>query len=137
VNTHAWPKCASPFWISHQSTWVVRADRQAKGRRFATSFRSDLNLTGGDPVIARVGTTHAGYVFLALTTIGKDEKGRMIDAAGDAFGCRGDAPGPISLKPTAGGCESASPDDLRRAARRMLHDDQSPGRVAWIGPGAP
>ena len=137
VDTQVWPRCASPFWISRQSALVVRTRPGPSGAAPASSYRADLSLTWGDPLIVKAGMPGDGYVYLALAGVEHDEKGRMIAAVGAAFACRAGAPGPISLKPSGGGCELASPDDLRRAARQSLRDEGSLTRVAWVAPGAP
>jgi hypothetical protein len=84
-----------------------------------------------------VGTPRDGYIFLALAKLDRDAKGRMVGATGAAFACRGEAAGPISLKPNTGGCELASLEDMRRAAQETLQDENALTRVAWVAPGAP
>ncbi len=102
-----------------------------------SSYRADLRLRPGEPLIAQVGTPKDGYIFLALAQLNRDDRGRMVGAAGAAFACRGEAAGPISLRPNTGGCELVSPEALRRAARDSLQDQASLSRVAWVAPGAP
>ena len=137
IDTQVWPKCASPFWISQQSALVVQTRPGPHGDAPATSYRAELSLTEGDPLIVKAGTLRDGSVFLALARVERDEKGRMVGAVGAAFACRAGGPGPISLKPSAGGCELASPDDLRIAARQSLLDEAGLTRVTWVAPGAP
>jgi hypothetical protein len=138
VDTRAWPRCASPFWISHQAALIVRTrpgpdDDHAP----ASSYRADLHLIPGDPLIIKVGTPGDGYVYLALARLVRDDHGRLSGAVGAAFACRTGAPGPISLKPNAGGCELVAPEDLRRAARQSLRDESGLTRVAWVAQGVP
>jgi hypothetical protein len=61
ANIHAWPSCASPFWISGDQALVILSG-QFGGRwgLHDVSYAAKLNLTPGDPVIARVGTEKDG-----------------------------------------------------------------------------
>ncbi|HWA61835.1 MAG TPA: hypothetical protein VG939_10690 [Caulobacteraceae bacterium] len=137
TNFQAWPKCASPFWISHGTAMIVRS-RGDRARTMTTeSYRAQYTLAAGDPVIAQVGSAKDGYMFLALTELAKDDQGRMIGAAGAAFACPGPRLGVIALRPTDNGCDTAPPDTLRAAAVETLQDHASLSRVAWIAPGAP
>lgn len=94
-------------------------------------------MTLGDPLIVQVGTPHDGYVYLALASLDRDAKGRLVGAVGSAFACRGEASGPISLKPNTGGCELASDEEMHRAAQETLKDVAGLSRIAWVAPGAP
>ena len=136
TDIHAWPKCASPFWISRGKALVVHT----MPNRHATtdsSFAADYSLAPGNPVIAQVGTEKDGYVFLALTDLSKDDQGRLIGATGAAVACPTPAAGDISLKPSLNGCDTRSLEDVRRAAVLTLQDRAALTAVAWIAPGAP
>jgi hypothetical protein len=137
INVGAWPKCASPFWISRGSAVVVRTKAARSGRAFNHSYRAGFSLSGADPLIAQVGNAKDGYLFLALTKLAHDDQGRVIAATGAAVACPGPADGAISLTPTAGGCEAASADGVREAARATLLDQSLLTRVAWIADGTP
>jgi hypothetical protein len=137
LDTHQWPRCASPFWISHESALIVGSRPGPKGSAPSASFRVDVRLTAGDPLIVQVGTPQDGYVFLALDKLDRDDSGLLVGAIGSAFACHGAAGGPISLKPITGGCELVSEEELRRAARETLQDETGLSRVAWVAPGAP
>ena len=137
VNVRAWPKCASPFWISGGAAVVVRTRAGLRGSTPDHSYRAGISLAGADPLIAQVGDGKAGHRSLALIQLARDDKGRLVGAAGAAFACPGQTGGPISLKANASGCEAVSSDDLRMAARAMLRDQPALTRVAWIAPGAP
>ena len=137
VNVGAWPKCASPFWISRGSAVVVRTRAGPRGKTPDHSYRAGFSLAGVDPLIAQVGNGRDGRLYLALIQLARDDKGRLIGAAGAAFACPGQAVGPIRLKPNTSGCEAVSSDGLRRAARATLRDQGPLTRVAWIAPGAP
>ncbi len=138
TNFRAWPKCASPFWISRE-TAVVVTSKFEPGRAKAPdrSYRADYRLAAGDPVIAQVGTQKDGYMFLALTEVSRDDQGRMVGATGAAFACPTPIMGSISLRPNLNGCDNAPPDSVRAAARETLQDHTALSRVAWIAPGAP
>jgi hypothetical protein len=137
ANFGAWPACASPFWISRGSAVVVRTRAAPSGKALDHSYRADLSLTGADPVIAELGNDRDGYLFLALTGLAHDDKGRLIAAIGAAVSCPGQSDGPISATPTAGGCEAVSADGVRKAAQATLGDPSVLTRVAWIAAGAP
>lgn len=138
ANFKAWPHCASPFWISRDTAVVVRSLPAArKGVAPDQSYRADYRLAAGDPVIAQVGTEKDGYLFLALTELSRDEQGRLVAASGAAFACAGAAAGPIALRPNLNGCDTESPDGVRRAAQETLGDHAALSRVAWIASGAP
>jgi hypothetical protein len=101
------------------------------------SYAAKLNLTPGDPVIARVGTEKDGYVFLALTDLARDEQGRLIGALGAAVACPGTAHGGLVLRPNLNGCDKGDPDGVRRAAEAALQDRATLTQVSWIAAGAP
>ncbi len=138
ANIHAWPKCASPFWISRGKALVVRT-LLGKHHPASTdaSYAADYSLAAGDPVIAQVGTEKDGYVFLALTDLAEDTQGRLIGATGAAVACPTPTVGEISLKPSLNGCDTQSLADVRRAAVETLQDRGALTEVAWIAPGAP
>ena len=138
ANIHAWPKCASPFWISRGKALVVRTflNKHSPSTTDA-SFSADYSLAPGNPVIAQVGTEKDGYVFLALTDLAKDDQGRLIGATGAAVACPSPTGGEISLKPSLNGCDTQSLADVRRAAVETLQDHGALTEVAWIAPGAP
>jgi len=137
LDTHQWPRCASPFWISHESALIVGSRPGPKGSAPSASFRVGVRLTAGDPLIVQVGTPQDGYVFLALDKLDRDASGLLVGAIGSAFACHGAAAGSISLKPITGGCELVPEEELRRAARETLQDETGLTRVAWVAPGAP
>jgi hypothetical protein len=135
TNFQSWPKCASPFWISHGMAMIVRS--RPGPRAPNQSYRAEYRLAAGDPVIAQVGSDKDGYLFLALTDVAKDNQGRMVAATGAAFACPAPRRSRIALQPTATGCDNADPDALRQAARDTLADRASLTRVEWIASGAP
>jgi len=137
ANFKAWPHCASPFWISRDTALVVRSIPRARGASPDQSYRADYRLAAGDPMIAQVGSEKDGYLFLALTELARDERGRLVAASGAAFACAKTPIGPIALRPTLNGCDTESPDGVRRAAQETLGDHAALSRVAWIAPGAP
>jgi len=137
ANVGAWPRCASPFWINQGSAVVVRTRAAARGQALSHSYRADVSLAGADPTIAQVGNENGGYLFFALVDLAHDDQGRVIAAIGAAVACPGQSDGAISATPNAGGCEAASPGDMRRAARATLRDQNLLTRVAWIAAGAP
>ena len=135
ANTRAWPRCASPFWISRDSAVVVKS--MPGGRAVDQSYRADYRLAAGDPVIAQVGSPKDGYLFLALTELSRDHQGRLIGAAGAAFACPKPGLSRVAMKPNDNGCETETPDGVRRAAQETLDDQAALVRVAWIASGAP
>jgi hypothetical protein len=137
VNFKAWPHCASPFWISRDTAVVVRSLPGVRRAPADQSYRADYRLAAGDPLIAQVGTAKDGYLFLALTELSRDERGRLVAASGAAFVCAKATSGPIALKPNLNGCDTESPEGVRRAARQTLGDHVALSRVAWIASGAP
>ena len=137
ANIHAWPKCASPFWISRDKALVVRSAATKRRPSNDASFVADYSLAPGDPVIAQVGTQKAGYLFLVLTHLAKDDQGRLIDAVGAAVACPKPVGDELSLKPSLNGCDTESLSDVRKAAAETLLDQDALTEVAWIAPGAP
>ena len=137
ANTQAWPKCAQPFWIGHDTAVVVRAHPAKGGGASEQSYRADYRIAAGEPVIAQVGNQHDGYLFLALTELDRDEQGRMIGASGAAFFCRQPTLGRVSLRPSDNGCDAVEPAVVRQAAAETLQDTALLSRMAWIAPGSP
>lgn len=137
ADLRAWPKCASPFWINRDSAVVVRSKPGRRGHAPDTSYRTDYRLAAGDPLIAQVGNARDGFVFLALTELARDDQGRLVSATGAAFGCATPTQGAISLRPNQNGCESQTPEALRKVAWESLQNPAALTRVAWIAPGAP
>jgi hypothetical protein len=138
ANINAWPKCASPFWISRGKALVVRSASGRTKSLLDASYAADYRLDGGDPVIAQVGTEKDGYLFLALTNLAKDNQGRLVGATGAAVACPKLTPaGGLSAKPNMNGCESVSAEAVRKAAVLTLQDRTALTEVAWIAPGAP
>jgi hypothetical protein len=138
INFKSWPHCASPFWISRDSAVVVQSlPGLRNGPSPDRSYRTDFSLAAGDPVIAQVGNAKDGYLFLALTELSRDEHGRLVAASGAAFVCAKASGGPIALAPNLNGCDTESPDGVRRAAQQTLGDHVVLSRVAWIASGAP
>ena len=137
ANFGHWPRCASPFWISHGSAVVVRSQPAPDGAAEGRSYRTDYRLAAGDPVIAQIGDQRAGYLYLALTELGRNAQGRLIAAAGVPFACPRPGDGAIKLAPNLNGCETQSPATIRKLAFDTLQDHAELSRVAWIAPGAP
>lgn len=137
ADLRAWPKCASPFSINRNSAVVVRSKTGPNGKTPDESYRADYRIAAGDPVIAQVGNAKDGYLFLALTELSRDDQGRMVAATGAAFACDRPGDGAISLKPSSNGCESQSPEAIRKVAWSTLQNPAALARVAWIAPGAP
>ena len=136
-NIRAWPTCASPFWIAGGKALVIRAEPRGRRALIEASYAADYRLAAGDPVIAQVGTAKDGYVFLALTDLARDDRGRLVGATGAAVACAGADGGALALKPNANGCGEADPQLVRKAAGLALRDRAGLSRVAWIAPGAP
>ena len=132
-----WPRCASPFWINRGTAVVVRSRAAPDGAAQRSSYRTDYRLAAGDPVIAQIGDDRAGYLFLALTELGRNAQGRLIAAAGLPFACPKPGDGAIKLAPNVNGCETQSPATIRKLAFDTLRDHAELSRVAWIAPGAP
>jgi hypothetical protein len=137
ANIHAWPKCASPFWISGGKAMVIRIDQSGSRYLRDASYIADFRLTGGDPVIAQVGTQKDGYLFLALTDLARDDQGQLIGAIGAAVACPQPESVSLSAKPSLNGCASEPPETVREAAMMTLQDRAGLTEVAWIAPGAP
>jgi hypothetical protein len=138
ANIHAWPSCASPFWISGDQALVILSGQfGGQWGLHDVSYAAKLNLTPGDPMIARVGTEKDGYVFLALTDLTRDDQGRLIGAVGAAVACPGMPQGELVLRPNLNGCDKGDPDGVRRAAEAALKDRASLTQVSWIAAGAP
>jgi hypothetical protein len=137
INFKAWPKCAQPFWISRETAVMVRSLPGRGGTSPDQSYRADYRLAAGDPVIAQVGNAKDGFLYLALTELARDDQGRLIAATGAAFACPKPADGAIRLRPNLNGCESESPEAMRKVASETLADHAALMRVAWIAPGAP
>ena len=137
TNIRKWPTCASPFWISRGRAMVIRTAARGVAGHADSSFAAEYHLAGGDPVIAQVGTQKDGYLFLALTQLSTDDQGQLIGAMGAAIACPKPEQGVLLIKPNLNGCESQSPEAVRRAAAVALQDQTSLNEVAWIAPGAP
>jgi hypothetical protein len=137
TNFDRWPKCASPFWINRNSAVVVSSRAARDGENPDRSYRTDYRLAAGDPVIAQIGDDRAGYLYLALTELARDDQGRLIAAAGVPFACPPPADGAIDLAPSSNGCESKSAETIRKLASETLQDHAELTRVTWIAPGAP
>lgn len=137
IDIAAWPKCASPFWISGGSAVVVRTRPSPGGAALDHSYRAEIILAGDHPLIAEVGNAMDGHLYLALIDLARDAKGRLVGAAGEAFVCAGEVDGPINLTLNASGCETMPANGARRAAEATLRSGAALSRVAWIAPGAP
>ncbi len=137
ADLSAWPRCASPFWIGQGFALVVQAKPVDEGARAERSYRADYRLAAGDPLIAEIGDDKHGQLFLALTDLDRDGEGQLVGATGAAFACPSGLSGPISLSPNEGGCASAGPNRIRKAAEDSLRDPVALTRVAWIASGAP
>jgi hypothetical protein len=135
ADVHAWPHCASPFWISGDKALVILA--AGHSATLDASYAADFRFTAGTPLIAQVGTEKDGYVFLALTDLTSDDRGRLVSAVGAAVACPKPTGGGVAVKPNANGCDQASPDVVRRAAAASLQDHTALAKVAWIASGAP
>jgi len=139
ADTRAWPTCASPFWISGDKAMVI-VTGSAAGRQRAprdVSYAAEVSLSSGDPVIAQVGTEKDGYLFLALTDLAKDDRGRLVGAEGAAIACPKPKDGGIAIKPSLGGCDLDSVESVRAAAAATLAEAGPLQRVAWVAPGNP
>jgi hypothetical protein len=137
TDIHAWPKCASPFWISGDKALLIVAGPAGQRAPRDVSYIADYNLDPGDPLIAQVGTQKDGYLFLALTDLYKDERGRLVGAVGAAVACPKPISSGVALKPSLNGCDLENLDTVRKAAAMTLQDHTSLTQVAWIAPGAP
>lgn len=137
ADIHAWPHCASPFWISGDKATVLLAANSGKRTIHDVSYAADVSLTAGEPLIAQVGTQKDGYLFLALTNLAEDDRGRLVGAIGAAVACPKPKDGGIVLKPALNGCDLESVETVRAAAELALRDRSSLTEVAWIAPGSP
>lgn len=138
VNIHAWPSCASPFWISGGKAVVLTAPSPARGQRpHSVPFTADYSLTPGEPLIAQVGTERDGYLYLALTNLAEDDQGRLVGAVGAAVACPRATGVNLAIKPSLNGCDLQSLATVRKAATATLRDRSALAEVAWIAPGAP
>jgi hypothetical protein len=137
ADIHAWPHCASPFWISGDKATVLLAANSGKRTIHDVSYAADVSLTAGEPLIAQVGTQKDGYLFLALTNLAEDARGRLVGAIGAAVACPKPKDGGILLKPALNGCDLESVETVRAAAQLALRDRSSLTEVAWIAAGNP
>jgi len=137
ADIRAWPHCASPFWISGDKATVLLAANSGKRAVHDVSYAADVSLTAGEPLIAQVGTQKDGYLFLALTDLAEDERGRLVGAVGAAIACPKPKDGGIVLKPSLNGCDLESVETVRQAAQVALRDRASLTEVAWIAAGSP
>jgi hypothetical protein len=137
ADIHVWPHCASPFWISGDKATVLLAANTGKRTIHDVSYAADVSLTAGEPLIAQVGTPKDGYLFLALTNLAEDERGRLVGAVGAAVACPKPKDGGLVLKPSLNGCDLDSVETVRAAAQLALRDRASLTEVAWIAPGSP
>ena len=137
ADIHAWPHCASPFWISGDKATVLLAANSGKRAVHDVSYAADVSLTAGEPLIAQVGTQKDGYLFLALTDLAEDDRGRLVGAVGAAVSCPKPKDGGIVLKPSLNGCDLESVETVRAAAEVALRDRATLTEVAWIAPGSP
>ena len=137
ADIHAWPHCASPFWISGDKATVLLAANSGKRAVHDVSYAADVSLTAGEPLIAQVGTQKDGYLFLALTDLAEDDSGRLVGAVGAAVSCPKPKDGGIVLKPSLNGCDLESVETVRAAAELALRDRATLTEVAWIAPGSP
>ena len=132
-----WPRCASPFWIHHGTARVMRSAAAASGSAVDHSYATDFRVAAGDPMIVRVGSARDGYMFLALTDLGADDRGQVISASGAPVACpKVDVRG-RTLRPNLTGCESETLDTVRKAAAATLQDSPALTHVAWIASGSP
>jgi hypothetical protein len=137
ADIHVWPHCASPFWISGDKATVLLAANAGKHTVHDVSYAADVSLTAGEPLIAQVGTPKDGYLFLALTDLAEDERGRLVGAVGAAVACPKPKDGGLVLKPSLNGCDLESVENVRAAAQLVLRDRSTLTEVAWIAPGSP
>lgn len=137
ADPRKWPTCASPFWISRNSAVIVRSTPTTDAAGAQASYRAGYRLAAGDPVIAKIGNRKDGYLFLALTDLGRDAQGRLVAATGAAFACAGAAGPQVTAEPVKNGCAGQPSAVLRRAAQETLKDPSALSRVAWIAAGAP
>ena len=137
-NIHAWPACASPFWIQGGKAVVLTASLTHSRRQpHDTPYAADYSVTAGEPLIVQVGTQKDGYVYLALTNLSTDSQGRLVGAIGAAVACPRPEGGALTITPSGNGCDLQSLEALRKAALVALRDHSALAEAAWIGPGAP
>jgi hypothetical protein len=136
ANIHVWPHCASPFWISGDKATVLLAASSNRAPH-DVSYAADVSLTPGEPLIAQVGTQKDGYLFLALTNLAEDERGRLVGAIGAAVACPKPKDGGLVIKPSLNGCDLETVETVRAAAQVALRDRSTLTEVAWIAPGSP
>ena len=132
-----WPHCASPFWINGQKAMVITSAAVGQHDVGGKSFAADYSFSPGEPLIAQVGTQKDGYLFLALTDLSRDDRGRLVGAVGAAVACPKPTGAQLALKPSDNGCDAARLDEVRKAAMATLQDRGALTKVAWIAPGAP
>ena len=137
ADIHVWPHCASPFWISGDKATVLLAANSGRRTVHDVSYAADVSLTPGEPLIAQVGTQKDGYLFLALTNLAEDDRGRLVGAIGAAVACPKPKDGGIMLKPALNGCDLETVETVRAAAELALRDRASLTEVAWIAAGSP
>lgn len=101
-------------------------------------YRAHYLLGSGDPLVAKIGNDADGWVFVALTDVGRNSAGRLIAAGAAPVACLAGASGAgIRLSPSHGGCELVSAQGVHDAAQASLRDAAALMRLAWIAPGAP
>jgi len=137
ADFRVWPHCASPFWINGHKAMVIEAAGVRRGALDGKSYLADYSFAPGDPLIAQVGTEKDGYLFLALTDLAEDDRGRLVGAIGAAVACPKPKDGGIVLKPALNGCDLESVETVRAAAELALRDRSALTEVAWIAPGSP
>lgn len=137
ADVHQWPTCASPFWIGRGKAVIIHSAAWGATGHIDASFTADYSLAGNDPVIAQVGTQKDGYLYLALTQLATDPQGQLVDARGAAISCPKQAESSPLIKPSLNGCESETPEAVRRAAALALQDHAALDEVAFIAPGNP
>ena len=137
ADVRQWPACASPFWIGRGKAVIIHSAAWGATGHIDASFTADYSLAGGDPVIAQVGTQKDGFLYLALTQLATDQQGQLVDARGAAISCPKAAQGSALIKPSLNGCETETPEAVRRAAALALQDHAALDEVAFIAPGNP
>jgi hypothetical protein len=138
ANFHAWPSCASPFWIAGDKAMVLTTRPAERGHRpHSVPYAAGFSLTAGEPIIAQVGTEKDGYLYLALTHLTEDDRGRLVGAVGAAIACPGADGHNLAAKPNLNGCDLVSLDTVRKAAISTLQDRSALAQVTWIAPGQP
>ncbi|HEV2364614.1 MAG TPA: hypothetical protein VGS12_10520 [Caulobacteraceae bacterium] len=137
ADTSKWAACASPFWIGKDFAVVVQRRPGQRGGATEASYKAAYRLAAGAPLIAEVGDEKHGHLFLALTGLSHDAEGRLTGAAAAPFACQTAKDGDIAAAANSGGCESASIQGMRAAARASLRDPAALTRVAFVAEGAP